>query len=115
MEAQGALSGFQIENIAVINVLTGETIKQKETAAIYPAKHYVTTQTRLQEAIKTIKVELDERLAWFRSHNKLLEAQRLEMRSNYDLEMMQEMGYCSGIENYSRHLTGREKGNDLIH
>ena len=102
--------GNEIENISVVNVLTGDTIKQKEKAAIYPAKHYVTTHTRIQQAIKTIKIELEKRLQWFRSENKLLEAQRLEMRTNYDLEMMQEIGTCSGIENYSRHLNSRKPG-----
>jgi len=102
--------GNQIENISIVDSLTGDIIRQKETAAIYPAKHYVTTQTRLQHAIKEIKVELEERLQLLRSQNKLLEAQRLEMRTNYDLEMMQEIGHCSGIENYSRHLTGRQTG-----
>lgn len=102
--------GNEIENIAIVDTLTGEVIRQKETAAIYPAKHYVTTHSRLQSAIKDIKVELAERLDWLRRQNKLLEAQRLEMRTNHDIEMMQELGYCSGIENYSRYLSGRNPG-----
>jgi excinuclease ABC subunit B len=102
--------GNTIENISIVDVLTGKTIQHRETAAIYPAKHFVTTQTRLQEAAKAIREELSERLALLRSQNKLLEAQRLEMRTNYDLEMMQEIGFCSGIENYSRHLTSRQAG-----
>jgi len=104
------LFGNEIESISIIDTLTGKVKSQRDTIAIYPAKHYVTTQPRLEEAIRNIKIELEERLAWFRKHNKLLEAQRLEMRTNYDLEMMQEIGYCSGIENYSRHLTGRKPG-----
>ncbi len=102
--------GNEIENISIVDTLTGEIKNRKNTVAIYPAKHYVTTHERLQEAIKKIKTELDERLSEFRENNKLLEAQRLEMRTNYDLEMMQEIGFCSGIENYSRHLTGRNQG-----
>ncbi|MDZ7265377.1 MAG: DEAD/DEAH box helicase family protein, partial [candidate division KSB1 bacterium] len=104
------LFGNYVENISVIDTLTGKVIATRDTAAIYPAKHYVTTPPKMEEAIRNIKIELEERLAWLRSHNKLLEAQRLEMRTNYDLEMMQEIGYCSGIENYSRHLTGRKAG-----
>lgn len=104
------LFGNYVENISVIDTLTGKVIATRDTAAIYPAKHYVTTPPKMEEAIRNITIELEERLAWLRSHNKLLEAQRLEMRTNYDLEMMQEIGYCSGIENYSRHLTGRKAG-----
>jgi len=104
------LFGNEVENISIIDPLTGKILSRRDTIAIYPARHYVTTQPRLQQAIESIKQELEERLAWLRSHNKLLEAQRLEMRTNYDLEMMQEIGYCSGIENYSRHLTGRAPG-----
>lgn len=104
------LFGNYVENISIIDTLTGKVIANRNTAAIYPAKHYVTTPPKMEEAIRNIKLELEERLAWLRSHNKLLEAQRLEMRTNYDLEMMQEIGYCSGIENYSRHLTGRKAG-----
>lgn len=102
--------GNEIENISMVNTLTGEVIKQKETTAIYPAKHYVTTHSRLRNAVKDIKIELNERLDVLRGQNKLLEAQRLEMRTNHDIEMMQELGYCSGIENYSRYLSGRRPG-----
>ncbi|MEE4311810.1 MAG: excinuclease ABC subunit UvrB [candidate division KSB1 bacterium] len=102
--------GNEIENISMVNTLTGEVLRQKETTAIYPAKHYVTTHSRLRNAIKDIKIELNERLDFLRSQNKLLEAQRLEMRTNHDIEMMQELGYCSGIENYSRYLSGRKPG-----
>lgn len=104
------LYGNEIENISIIDTLTGKIKAQRDSIAIYPAKHYVTTPPKLEEAIRTIKIELEERLDWLRKHNKLLEAQRLEMRTNYDLEMMQEIGTCSGIENYSRHLTGRKPG-----
>ncbi len=104
------LFGNEIENISIIDTLTGKIKAQRDSIAIYPAKHYVTTPPKMEEAIRNIKIELEERLAWLRKHNNLLEAQRLEMRTNYDLEMMQEIGYCSGIENYSRHLTGRKSG-----
>jgi len=102
--------GDEIEAIHIVDVLTGEVRQDLQRVAIYPAKHFVTTYPRLQEAIKNIRIELDERLAYFRRHNKLLEAQRIEMRTKYDLEMMEEIGYCSGIENYSRHLAGRKPG-----
>ena len=104
------LFGNEIENISIIDTLTGKIKIQRDSIAIYPAKHYVTTPPKLQEAIRKIKIELEERLALLRQQNKLLEAQRLEMRTNYDLEMMQEIGSCAGIENYSRHLTGRKPG-----
>lgn len=102
--------GDEIERLTTINTLTGEIIADKEKAVIYPAKHYVTTYQKLTRAMESIREELQERLAFFRENNKLLEAQRLEMRTNYDLEMMQEIGFCSGIENYSRHLSGRKPG-----
>jgi excinuclease ABC subunit B len=102
--------GDKIETISVVDTLTGEVLQEKERAAVYPAKHFVTTYPKLEVAIKAIEEELKERLAFFRSQGKLLEAQRLEMRTNYDIEMMEEIGYCSGIENYSRHLAGRKPG-----
>lgn len=104
------LFGNDIENISIFDTLTGKVLQSRDSVAIYPAKHYVTTPPKLEEAIRTIKIELEERLALLRDQNKLLEAQRLEMRTNYDLEMMQEIGFCSGIENYARHLTGRKPG-----
>ena len=104
------LWGNTIENLAVVDTLTGEVIEEKEKVAIYPAKHFVTTYPRLQTAIRAIEEELEERLRYFRSKGKLLEAQRLESRTRYDIEMMQEVGYCTGIENYSRHLSGRKPG-----
>ncbi|OGC76066.1 MAG: excinuclease ABC subunit B [candidate division Zixibacteria bacterium RBG_16_50_21] len=102
--------GDEIEKIAVVNTLTGEILEQKQKVAIYPARHFVTTRPQLEQAITEIELELQERLGFLRSQNKLLEAQRLESRTKYDLEMMQEIGYCSGIENYSRHISGRKQG-----
>jgi len=104
------LWGNEIENLAVIKPLTGEVINEKEKAAVYPAKHFVTTYPKLEIAIRAIRKELKERLAVFKTQGKLLEIQRLESRTHYDIEMMQEVGYCTGIENYSRHLSGRKEG-----
>jgi len=100
----------EIERIVEFDVITGNITAEKERAFIYPARHFVTTIPKLTRAIEQIKLELDEQLFCFRSNNKLLEAQRLEQRTKYDIEMMQELGYCSGIENYSRHITGRVAG-----
>jgi excinuclease ABC subunit B len=102
--------GNEIERISKINVLTGETIANLERAAIYPAKHFVTQRPTLERAVKIIRAELGDRLAELRQAGKLLEAQRLESRTNFDVEMMLEIGTCAGIENYSRHLAGREAG-----
>jgi excinuclease ABC subunit B len=102
--------GNEIERISKINVLTGETIANLERAAIYPAKHFVTQRPTLERAVKLIRAELDERLGELRTAGKLLEAQRLESRTNFDVEMMLEIGTCAGIENYSRFLAGREAG-----
>ncbi|MGE5102904.1 MAG: excinuclease ABC subunit UvrB [Deltaproteobacteria bacterium] len=102
--------GNEIERISKINTLTGETIAVLERAAIYPAKHFVTQRPTLERAVKLIRAELMERLAELRAAGKLLEAQRLESRTNFDIEMMLEIGTCAGIENYSRHLAGREAG-----
>ncbi|MCH7754151.1 excinuclease ABC subunit UvrB [candidate division KSB1 bacterium] len=104
------LFGDEIEQISVVNTITGEILSTQETAAIYPAKHFVTPQKKIQSAIVAIREELAERLAVFRTQEKLLEAQRLEMRTRYDLEMLQELGHCNGVENYSRHLSGRKEG-----
>jgi excinuclease ABC subunit B len=104
------LLGDDVERIAVFDPLTGRTLKQIPTAAIYPAKHFVTTPVRLKEGTKLIREELEQRLAEFRAEGKLLEAQRLKMRTEYDLEMLNEIGYCSGVENYSRPLSGRKQG-----
>jgi excinuclease ABC subunit B len=104
------LFGDTVEKITVIDTLRGEILEEKKKIAIYPAKHFVTTYPQLEIAVKNIELELEERLAYFRSQGKLLEAQRLESRTKFDLEMMQEIGYCTGIENYSRHLSGRKPG-----
>ncbi len=102
--------GDEIEAIYEIEPLTGHRGERKEKITIYPAKHFVTPQKRLEKAITTIKEELSERLAYFHKKNKLLEAQRLEQRTKYDLEMLTQFGYCTGIENYSRHLSDRKAG-----
>ena len=112
-EEQGVrveLWGDEVERISKINPLTGETIAQLERAAVYPAKHFVTNRPTLERAVKLIRAELVERLAELRNAGKLLEAQRLESRTNFDIEMMLEIGTCAGIENYSRHLSGRAEG-----
>jgi excinuclease ABC subunit B len=112
-EEQGVrveLWGDEVERISKINPLTGETIASLERAAIYPAKHFVTTRPTLERAVRIIRAELQERLTDLRNAGKLLEAQRLESRTNFDIEMMLEIGTCAGIENYSRHLAGRAEG-----
>ncbi|MGZ0051838.1 excinuclease ABC subunit UvrB [Brevibacillus gelatini] len=102
--------GDEIERITAIDVLTGEILGQREHVAIFPASHYVTRDEKMKLAVQSIEAELEERLAELRAAGKLLEAQRLEQRTRYDIEMMLEMGFCSGIENYSRHLTGLPAG-----
>jgi excinuclease ABC subunit B len=102
--------GDEIERITEIDVVTGSVLHEREHVAIFPASHYVTGQEKLQRAIKSIEAELEEQLARFKAEGKLLEAQRLEQRTRYDIEMLQEMGYCSGVENYSRHLSGLPAG-----
>lgn len=102
--------GDEIDRIREVDALTGEIIGDREHIAIFPASHFVTREEKMKLAIANIEKELEERLKVLHEENKLLEAQRLEQRTNYDLEMMQEMGFCSGIENYSRHLTLREAG-----
>jgi excinuclease ABC subunit B len=104
------LFGDEIERITVVDPVTGEQIRTLEDLWIYPATHYVAGAERMQKAIVRIEAELAERLAWFEKRGKLLEAQRLRMRTQYDLEMMQEVGYCSGIENYSAPIDGRGPG-----
>ncbi len=104
------LFGDTIERLTEFQPLTGEIISERNKIAIYPAKHFITSRPQMEQAVITVRAELEERLANFRAAGKLLEAQRLESRTNYDLEMMQEIGYCSGVENYSRHLTGRKPG-----
>ncbi|MEG1731505.1 MAG: DEAD/DEAH box helicase family protein, partial [Oscillospiraceae bacterium] len=102
--------GDEIERISEINVVTGEPRLRLNHVAIYPASHYVTTKEKMAEAIGEIRRECDERVAYFQEHGKLIEAQRIAQRTNYDIEMMQELGYCSGIENYSRIISGRPVG-----
>ena len=102
--------GDEIDRIREIDVLTGEILGDREHVAIFPASHYVTRQEVMRRALKEIGAELDERLSALKSQGKLLEAQRLEQRTRYDMEMMQEIGFCSGIENYSRHLVGKKPG-----
>jgi excinuclease ABC subunit B len=102
--------GDEIEAISEIDPLRGMILKRLDHTAIFPASHYVTKKTTLRRAVSTIMDELKERIAWFRSENRLIEAQRIEERTNLDVEMMMELGYCNGIENYSRHLTGRSAG-----
>ena len=102
--------GDEIERISKINPLTGDTIANLEKAAIYPAKHFVTSRPTIERAVGLIREELAQRLSELRSSGKLLEAQRLESRTNFDIEMMLEIGTCAGIENYSRHLSGRSQG-----
>ena len=102
--------GDEIDRIREIDVVTGEIIGEREHVAIFPASHYVTRSDVMERALKGIEQELDERLKELREQGKLLEAQRLEQRTRYDLEMMREVGFCSGIENYSRHLVGKKPG-----
>lgn len=102
--------GDEIERIREVDALTGEIIGEREHVSIFPASHFVTRPDIMKKAIVNIKAELEDRLKVLREDNKLLEAQRLEQRTNYDIEMMEEMGYCSGVENYSRHLGLREAG-----
>jgi len=102
--------GDEIDRIREVDALTGEILSDREHVAIFPASHFVTREEKMRKAIENIEKELEERLALLRAEDKLLEAQRLEQRTRYDLEMMREMGFCSGIENYSRHLTLREAG-----
>ena len=102
--------GDEIDRIAEIDVLSGEVKAVLEHAAIFPASHYVVPMEKILEAVKNIEEELDERVRWFKSEDKLLEAQRIAERTNFDIEMMKETGFCSGIENYSRHLVGLEPG-----
>ena len=102
--------GDEIDRICEIDTVTGEVLAFRTYIALFPASHYATTSEKMKRAIKTIGEELTERLAEFKAQNKLLEMQRLEQRTNYDLEMMQEIGFCQGIENYSRHISGRAPG-----
>lgn len=102
--------GDEIERISIVDPVTAELVEDLEKLAVFPASHYVTSEERMKEAVEKIEGELAQQLAWFEQNGKLLEAQRLRMRTSYDLEMMREVGFCSGIENYSRYLDGREAG-----
>lgn len=102
--------GDEIERIIELDTLTGEVIGYRNHISIFPASHYATTQTKIDKAIETIEIELEDRLKYFRDRGKLLEAQRLEQRTLYDIEMLKEMGFCTGIENYSRHMSQRPPG-----
>ncbi len=102
--------GDEIERITEINHITGEIIGTRNHIAIFPASHYVTSPERLEKSLHKIEAELDSRVKYFKENDKLIEAQRIEQRTNYDIEMLKEIGFCQGIENYSRHITGRRKG-----
>lgn len=104
------LFGDEIDRLVEVDSLTGEVIAERKHVAVYPASHYVTTKEKMNIAVERIEAELDEQLAKLKAADRLLEAQRLEQRTRYDIEMMQEMGYCSGIENYSRHMSERKAG-----
>ena len=102
--------GDEIEKISEINPLTGKVIATRNHVMIFPNSHYVTTSDKMERAIGTIEEELQERIKYFKDNGKLIEAQRIEERTNFDIEMMKETGFCQGIENYSRHISGREPG-----
>ncbi len=102
--------GDEIDRITEINTVTGEILGRRNHISIFPATHYATTEENVNRAVENIKIELQERLKYFESNNKLLEMQRLEQRTNYDIEMLQEMGFCNGIENYSRHINNLQPG-----
>lgn len=104
------LFGDEIDRLVEVDALTGEVIAERKHVAVYPASHYVTTKEKMKIAVERIEAELDEQLAKLKAEDRLLKAQRLEQRTRYDIEMMQEMGYCSGIENYSRHMSERKAG-----
>ena len=102
--------GDEIESLTQLHPLTGEVLEQLESVSVFPATHYAASPETMKRAIARIRDELDERVAWFEKNGKVLEAQRIKMRTTYDLEMMEQLGFCSGIENYSRHIDGREQG-----
>ena len=102
--------GDEIEKISEINPLTGKSIGTREHVMVFPNSHYVTSKEKMERAIKTIEKEMEERVEYFKKENKLIEAQRIQERTNFDIEMMKETGFCQGIENYSRHISGREPG-----
>jgi excinuclease ABC subunit B len=102
--------GDEIESLTQLHPLTGEVLKELESVSVFPATHYAASPETMKRAIGQIRDELEERVSWFEKNGKLLEAQRIRMRTTYDLEMMEQLGFCSGIENYSRHIDGREAG-----
>ncbi len=102
--------GDEVETLRIINPITGEVIQEPGRVVVYPAKHFVTPQDKLKRAINNIQDELQQQIRHFQDQGKILEAQRIEMRTNYDLELLEQIGYCNGVENYSRHLTGRRPG-----
>ena len=102
--------GDEVEKISEINPLTGKVIGTRNHVMIFPNSHYVTTKDKMERAINDIEKELEQRIKYFKSQNKLIEAQRIEERTNFDIEMMRETGFCQGIENYSRHISGRAEG-----
>ena len=102
--------GDEIEKISEINPVTGKSIGTRQHVMIFPNSHYVTSKDKMERALKTIEEEMNERVEYFKSQNKLIEAQRIQERTNFDMEMMKETGFCQGIENYSRHISGREPG-----
>ncbi len=104
------LFGDEVERIVEFDLVTGRTLATRESVAIYPAKHFVTTEERVLAALADIESEMNARVAWFHAEGKLLEAQRIEQRTRFDMEMLREIGYCQGVENYSRHLAGRAPG-----
>ena len=102
--------GDEVEQLAIINPISGETISTQDQLFVYPAKHFVTPESRIKKGVELIREELKERLAWFQKEGKLLEAQRLSARTRFDIEMLEQVGHCPGIENYSRPLSGRREG-----
>ena len=102
--------GDEIESLTQLHPLTGEVLKELESVSVFPATHYAASPETMRRAVLDIRAELEERVSWFEKNGKLLEAQRIRMRTTYDLEMMEQLGFCSGIENYSRHIDGREQG-----
>ncbi len=104
------LFGDEVESIKEMNPLTGEITGLRNHVAVYPASHYVTSKENMERALVTIEEELEERIQWFKDRGKLLEAQRIEQRTRYDMEMLREIGVCKGIENYSRHINGLPPG-----
>lgn len=107
--------GEEIEKISEINPLTGKVVGIRQHVMIFPNSHYATTSEKMKKAIVTIEQEMQERVKYFKENNKLIEAQRIEERTNFDIEMMQETGFCQGIENYSRHISGREPRKQTIY